>query len=81
MDQDRSDIAIVRQRLPFPAVAVLSRNDPFADVERMGDVAARWGARLVDAGERGHPRHRIIAAQARELLDHLRRPVGRANFD
>lgn len=43
-----------RGRLPFPAVAVLSRDDPFAEVERMGEVAGRWGARLLDAGARGH---------------------------
>lgn len=43
-----------RAALPFPAIALLSRDDPFADFHRMAAVAEGWGARLVDAGARGH---------------------------
>jgi predicted alpha/beta hydrolase family esterase len=45
---------IVRQRLPFPAVAVLSSDDPYADPARAQGMASDWGARIVDAGARGH---------------------------
>jgi uncharacterized protein len=40
--------------LPFPAIAVLSRDDPFGGYFRMAAVAEGWGARLVDAGPCGH---------------------------
>jgi predicted alpha/beta hydrolase family esterase len=43
-----------RDPLPFPAVVVASRNDPYCDFEIADDHAAAWGARLVDAGESGH---------------------------
>jgi len=45
---------IARQRLPFPAVLVASRNDPYCSFERARQLAADWGARLVDGGDRGH---------------------------
>lgn len=45
---------MVRTALPFPSIALLSRDDPFADFYRMAAVAEGWGARLVDAGHRGH---------------------------
>ncbi|KZE34824.1 hypothetical protein EV683_102155 [Crenobacter luteus] len=41
-------------RLPFPAILVASRSDPFCDFARAGDFAAGWGAKLVDAGDAGH---------------------------
>lgn len=40
--------------LPFPAVLVASRNDPYATLERSGALARLWSARLVDAGNVGH---------------------------
>ncbi|RVU14779.1 RBBP9/YdeN family alpha/beta hydrolase [Methylobacterium oryzihabitans] len=40
--------------LPFPAVLVASRTDPYTAYDRAGDFAAAWGADLVDAGESGH---------------------------
>lgn len=43
-----------RIRLPFPSIAVISRDDPYGDAARMGAVATGWGARVVDAGPRGH---------------------------
>lgn len=45
---------IVRARLPFPAIAVISRDDPFGDATRMAGIARGWGADVVDAGARGH---------------------------
>ena len=45
---------IVRQRLPFPAVLVGSRNDPYCDFTKAMGLADSWGARFVDLGERGH---------------------------
>ena len=61
-DVERPDIAaqirgwapIARQPLPFPAVLVGSRNDPYCSLERAEGLAAAWGARFVDAGEQGH---------------------------
>lgn len=45
---------IPRERLPFPAVVVASRTDPWIGVERARGLAAAWGARFVDAGDAGH---------------------------
>jgi predicted alpha/beta hydrolase family esterase len=44
----------VVQRLPFPACIVLSRDDPFGAVQSGLALADAWGARMVDAGARGH---------------------------
>jgi uncharacterized protein len=41
-------------RLPFPAVVVASRDDPYVAFPRALAFAAAWGARLVDAGAHGH---------------------------
>ena len=43
-----------RGRLPFPAVVVASTDDPFCSPERAAGLAADWGARVVEAGARGH---------------------------
>lgn len=43
-----------RRRLPFPAVTVVSSDDPFCGPERAAGLAADWGARVVEAGARGH---------------------------
>lgn len=40
--------------LPFPALLVASRNDPYCSFERAQEIALDWGAQLVDAGEAGH---------------------------
>jgi len=45
---------IRRGRLPFPAIAVISSNDPFCAPERSTQMAADWGASVVMAGPRGH---------------------------
>ncbi|MDB5892527.1 MAG: alpha/beta hydrolase [Rhodoferax sp.] len=46
--------APVMQRLPFRAVVVASRTDPFASFEASSDMAALWGAELKDVGPAGH---------------------------
>lgn len=43
-----------RAPLPFPAIAVISSDDPYGEPARMRAVAAGWGARIVEAGPRGH---------------------------
>jgi hypothetical protein len=45
---------IPRGRLPFPAIVVASRNDPYMTFERAASLADGWGADLVDLGAAGH---------------------------
>lgn len=45
---------VPRESLPFPALVVASRNDPYCAYERAEEFAHAWGAVLVDAGESGH---------------------------
>ena len=45
---------IVRQRLPFAARLVGSRNDPYCSAERARGLAQDWGAHWHDLGEAGH---------------------------
>lgn len=40
--------------LPFPAVVIASRNDPYCGFAQAGQLAALWGARFVDYGATGH---------------------------
>ena len=40
--------------LPFPAVLVASRDDPYASYEDSEALAKAWGVELVDAGASGH---------------------------
>lgn len=60
--------------LPFPAILVASRNDPYSLIERAYDMAKDWGAAFVDAGEAGHINVASGAGAWREglpLLDRL----------
>ena len=59
------------EALPFPAVVLASRSDPWCGFARAAALARAWGARLVDAGAAGH----LAAADglARRLA---RRPRG-----
>ncbi|RJF88969.1 alpha/beta hydrolase [Oleomonas cavernae] len=50
----RAFAPIPDQPLPFPAVVVASRNDPYMNFARARDLAGAWGADLVDAGPAGH---------------------------
>lgn len=61
-DTERSDMPpnlfnwrpIVRVRLPFPALAVISGDDPYCEPERAQQMARDWGAAAVDVGPCGH---------------------------
>ena len=45
---------VLRQRLPFPAIAVVSQDDPYSAPERAAALAQQWGAEVVSAGPAGH---------------------------
>jgi predicted alpha/beta hydrolase family esterase len=45
---------IVRAALPFPALAVLSEDDPYGALARQQGMAADWGVQVRLAGARGH---------------------------
>jgi len=45
---------VVRARLPFPAVAVISTDDPFCAPAQGRRLAADWGCDAIEAGARGH---------------------------
>jgi uncharacterized protein len=44
----------ILQKLPFPAICVLSSNDPFGSLAAGQATAAAWGARSVALGPFGH---------------------------
>lgn len=46
--------SVPRARLPFPAIVLASRNDPYCTFERARAFADAWGASLVDLGAKGH---------------------------
>jgi predicted alpha/beta hydrolase family esterase len=43
-----------RDPLPFPALFIASRSDPYHDYEASEELAYAWGARIADAGHAGH---------------------------
>ncbi len=45
---------IVRQRLPFASLAVISTDDPYCVPERAEQMARDWGGEAFDIGPRGH---------------------------
>lgn len=53
-DEVRSFSPIPMNRLPFAAILVASRTDPYVRFARAAALAEAWGARLVDAGRSGH---------------------------
>lgn len=76
-------------QLPFPALLVASRNDPYADIDSAWRMAAQWGANFLDAGELGHinadsnlgrwPTGRALLARMVDIAK-LSLPVGRSKF-
>ncbi|MEZ2410342.1 RBBP9/YdeN family alpha/beta hydrolase [Bosea sp. RCC_152_1] len=40
--------------LPFPAIVVASRTDPYMNIERARVIANMWDAAFVEAGDAGH---------------------------
>ena len=45
---------VPRNRLPFPSVLAVSRDDPLAQYRASAGLAEAWGSRLVDLGDVGH---------------------------
>jgi len=45
---------MVRQRLPFPSLAVISSDDAYCDPALARALAADWGSDVLEAGPRGH---------------------------
>jgi len=45
---------IVRERLPFASLVVISSNDPYGSPERTAQLASDWGSASFSIGERGH---------------------------
>jgi predicted alpha/beta hydrolase family esterase len=45
---------IPRARLPFPSALIASTNDPYCSIERARELAAAWGAALIESGDLGH---------------------------
>ena len=45
---------IVRERLPFASLVVVSSNDPYGSPERTAQLASEWGSASFSIGERGH---------------------------
>ncbi|MCY6380371.1 RBBP9/YdeN family alpha/beta hydrolase [Hoeflea prorocentri] len=43
-----------RDPLPFPAMVIASRDDPYSSFDVADDTAAAWGALFMDAGNAGH---------------------------
>src|SRR6185369_10560694 len=43
-----------RAPLPFPTIVAASTNDPLGRYERIVELAAAWGSRLVNIGPVGH---------------------------
>ncbi|MDQ6702662.1 MAG: alpha/beta hydrolase [Pseudomonadota bacterium] len=51
---DPAFLTLPRQPLPFPALVIASRNDPFASFAESEALAKMLGAELIDAGFSGH---------------------------
>jgi len=45
---------ILRERLPFASLVVISSDDPYGSPERAAQFASDWGSATVSIGERGH---------------------------
>jgi predicted alpha/beta hydrolase family esterase len=43
-----------RTALPFPSIVAASTNDPLGRFDRVAELAAAWGSRLVNVGAVGH---------------------------
>lgn len=80
-DTERSDTPpqlfnwrpVVRHRLPFPSLAVISTDDPFGSADRAQGMAADWGSQVELIGARGHINHESGLGDWPEGLAMLRR--------
>jgi predicted alpha/beta hydrolase family esterase len=68
---------VVRERLPFESLAVVSSDDPYCTLRRAKAMAADWGAELVEIGARGHINGESGLADWPEGLALLARLAGR----
>ena len=62
---------IVRERLPFASLVVISSDDPYGSPERAAQIASDWGSGTFSIGARGHVNGDSNLAdwpQGRELL-------------
>jgi uncharacterized protein len=51
---DRTFLSLPDERLPFPALLIASRDDPYSTFAESEALAGALGAKLVDAGFSGH---------------------------
>lgn len=47
-------LPVPRDRLPFPSLAALSRNDPLGGFDRVLALVSAWGSQVADLGLVGH---------------------------
>jgi uncharacterized protein len=52
--RDNGWLPTPRARLPFPSIVAASTNDPLGRLDRVEELAAAWGSRLVNVGPVGH---------------------------
>jgi uncharacterized protein len=52
--RDSGWLPIPRAPLPFPSLVAASTNDPLGSLERVTQLAADWGSRLMNVGAVGH---------------------------
>lgn len=69
---------IVRQRLPFASLAVVSSDDPYCALPRAQAMVSDWGAELIEIGARGHINGESGLADWPEGLALLGRLAGRS---
>jgi len=70
---------IVRERLPFASIAVISSDDPFCAETRAHQMARDWGAAVAGIGPRGHINGESGLGdwpEGHALLQHLMRRPG-----
>lgn len=41
-------------KLPFPSIAVISEDDPYADVNEIEKIISKWGCESLHVGKKGH---------------------------
>jgi predicted alpha/beta hydrolase family esterase len=52
--RDNGWLPTPRSKLPFPTIVAASTNDPLGRYDRVAELAAGWGSRLVNVGAVGH---------------------------
>lgn len=62
---------MVLDPLPFPAMVLASRNDPYVAFDRARTFATAWQATLIDMGQSGHMGNTASLALWPEGLVHL----------